>query len=311
MFKSTPETPPDCSLDDFDQAAYAFGLVSLIAWVFAGLPQLYKNHKRGSVEGLSFGLLACWFIGDAANLVATFFTQQGLPQKVIAGYFIISDLLIVAQWFYFHKSIAETVDTPEEPRRPLRKDYRHIDSPSGINAAIHTAIIAVSLIAMTGNVVASHDKPHDYIPARPACPSSPPLSDQQRLIGYILAWVSAVFYCGSRIPQIVENNRQKSTDGVSLAMFQLAVVANIAYGLSILFRLPTIDRDFWLGTFPFLIGSLGTLLLDSVIFVQAYKYGDLDVPCCGIYSKSRLAWQDEVDAETVWRQEQRPLLSGQ
>lgn len=40
------------------------GLVSITSWLFAQIPQIIKNSRRGSVEGLSWGFLMMWLLGD-------------------------------------------------------------------------------------------------------------------------------------------------------------------------------------------------------------------------------------------------------
>jgi hypothetical protein len=45
----------------------------------------------------------------------------------------------------------------------------------------------------------------------------------------LLGWTSAVLYVGSRIPQIVKNHRQKSTEGLSIGMFLCAVLGNVLF----------------------------------------------------------------------------------
>lgn len=40
------------------------GLVSISSWLFAQIPQIIKNSKRGSAEGLSWGFLMMWLLGD-------------------------------------------------------------------------------------------------------------------------------------------------------------------------------------------------------------------------------------------------------
>lgn len=42
----------------------AAGIVSIISWLFAQMPQIWKNYRRRSVEGLSLGFLAIWLAGD-------------------------------------------------------------------------------------------------------------------------------------------------------------------------------------------------------------------------------------------------------
>lgn len=52
-----------------------------------------------------------------------------------------------------------------------------------------------------------------------------------RLVPQILGWSSAVLYVGSRVPQLIKNWRQQSTDGLSSGMFICAVFGNIFFGL--------------------------------------------------------------------------------
>lgn len=86
-------------------------------------------------------------------------------------------------------------------------------------------------------------------------------------LGLLLGWGSAGFYLGSRISQIVCNSQRNSAEGLSLAMFFCAFLANLTYGLAILLR-----ADNWAelsGKAPWLVGSMGTLSLDITIFLQA------------------------------------------
>lgn len=52
-----------------------------------------------------------------------------------------------------------------------------------------------------------------------------------QLIPQILGWLSAVLYIGSRVPQLVKNWRQQSTDGLSSGMFVCAVFGNIFFSM--------------------------------------------------------------------------------
>ncbi len=107
----------------------------------------------------------------------------------------------------------------------------------------------------------------------PLCNSPPEISEAQLILGSILAWCSGLLYFSSRFPQVVKNFRRRSVEGLSLGLFFCAVAANLCYGVSIIFRLPVIDRMFWLNIFPYLIGSLGTIIFDLMILSQAWAYG--------------------------------------
>lgn len=110
-------------------------------------------------------------------------------------------------------------------------------------------------------------------------------------LGQVFGYLCAVFYLGSRLPQILLNFRRKSTDGVSLLFFLFACIGNLTYVLSILAYSPDCGRElggnrprcrpgeasslyarYILVNLSWLLGSLGTLLLDMCIFVQFFLY---------------------------------------
>jgi uncharacterized protein with PQ loop repeat len=54
-------------------------------------------------------------------------------------------------------------------------------------------------------------------------------TSQWHLIPQLLGWGSAILYCASRIPQIMQNFRNESVEGLSLIMFVFSVVGNLTY----------------------------------------------------------------------------------
>lgn len=110
-------------------------------------------------------------------------------------------------------------------------------------------------------------------------------------LGQVFGYLCAVFYLGSRLPQILLNFRRKSTDGVSMLFFLFACIGNLTYVLSILAYSPDCGRGlgengprcrpgeasrvyarYILVNLSWLLGSLGTLLLDMCIFIQFFLY---------------------------------------
>ncbi|NXO01790.1 LAAT1 protein, partial [Rhinopomastus cyanomelas] len=86
--------------------------------------------------------------------------------------------------------------------------------------------------------------------------------------GFVCGYISCAFYLGSRFPQLYKNFRRKSTDGTSYLLFALAMVGNLTYGLSLVFKVPTaksLQTPYFLHHLPWLIGSFGVLFLDVFV----------------------------------------------
>jgi len=104
--------------------------------------------------------------------------------------------------------------------------------------------------------------------------------------GQVFGYLCALLYLGSRVPQILLNWRRKSTEGVSLLFFLFACIGNLTYVMSIMAYSPicavpgecrpgekaAVYGRYVLVNTSWLIGSLGTLLLDLGIFVQFFMY---------------------------------------
>lgn len=115
--------------------------------------------------------------------------------------------------------------------------------------------------------------------------------------GQIFGYFCAVLYLGSRIPQILLNSKRKSTEGVSMLFFLFACIGNLTYVLSIFAFAPkchnydtygklieicrvgearAIYGRYILVNLSWLIGSMGTLFLDLIIFIQFFLYREAD-----------------------------------
>jgi uncharacterized protein with PQ loop repeat len=88
----------------------------------------------------------------------------------------------------------------------------------------------------------------------------------------LLGYGSALLYLGARIPQIVKNQRERSCDGLSLLFFLLSLLGNATYGAGILFH--SLEGEYVWTNLPWLIGSLGTMVEDLVIFAQFRAFGE-------------------------------------
>ena len=77
------------------------GTLSIVAWLFAQLPQIWKNYQLHSTSGLSIFFLAEWLLGDLSNLFGSLFTGQALWQVVLASYYCFVDCMLVSQYIWY------------------------------------------------------------------------------------------------------------------------------------------------------------------------------------------------------------------
>ncbi|KAJ1393232.1 PQ-loop repeat, partial [Sesbania bispinosa] len=51
-----------------ETASVTLGVISVIVWTVAEIPQIITNYREKSTEGLSVAFLMTWIIGDLFNL---------------------------------------------------------------------------------------------------------------------------------------------------------------------------------------------------------------------------------------------------
>lgn len=167
----------------------------------------------------------------------------------------------------------------ESSRPPSRS------STSNLQAALLNTFVIVLVCAagvLGWYISARVSKTHSNEDDMPVEPSEPLAFD---FWGQFFGYLCAVFYLGSRIPQLLLNYQRKSTEGVSLLFFLFACIGNLTYVLSIFAYSPVcrtnicepgeaalVYGQYILVNLSWLIGSLGTLLLDMAIFVQFFLY---------------------------------------
>ncbi|XP_021367403.1 lysosomal amino acid transporter 1 homolog [Mizuhopecten yessoensis] len=266
----------DCVHDNQGVASDILGLVSLVSWMIVSIPQMVMNCRniRG-VEGISFLLILQWTLGDATNLIGSILTNQLPLQIYLAIYFVFADIVLFCQFLYYHiwKWNRSKLDKEAQPSGPAR-----------IVLCFTGAFLSVSSVGtLMSRFSGVPDIPRGtvHIP-RPGSRQllSANLTHVQFFknirdeSGYAIGIVSSIFYIGSRLSQLYKNYKRKSTEGLSVMMFILAVLGNITYGLSILVR--SLDGEFVLHHLPWLIGSLGVIFLDLSLLCQFKYYGVRD-----------------------------------
>ncbi|KAL6850486.1 hypothetical protein ACP4OV_021113 [Aristida adscensionis] len=91
-----------CLCSNRDGAALILGLVSVISWGVAEVPQIITNYRQKSTEGLSIAFLTTWIVGDLFNLAGCFLEPATLPtQFYMALLYTITTLVLTGQTIYY------------------------------------------------------------------------------------------------------------------------------------------------------------------------------------------------------------------
>nr|CAB3266304.1 lysosomal amino acid transporter 1 homolog [Phallusia mammillata] len=294
----------ECIYNVKEEIGFIFGLISILCWICASLPQLYENYKKGKVdEALSFWFLLMWLLGDSSNMVGCILTDQFPIQLYTAVYYVSMDIIMLVQFVYYawkHKrankaqrgvindAFMNSSGRPSE--RIICCLFFSIMLPFAMYQKSLNPSISYTSNSRIGRNILSVSKDPSFIVWTP-----------KTIIGYAVGCISSAFYLGSRLPQIRKNYLRQQTEGVSPIMFFLAVSGNTLYGASILMQDPNPGHtwsEFLLFHMPWLIGSLGTLALDFTILIQILYYGN---KCCTKKFKPVLLVEDND-------QDNNPLL---
>ncbi|KAI1408579.1 PQ-loop-domain-containing protein [Hypoxylon sp. FL1857] len=282
-----------------------FGSISLTAWICLLLPQLITNYKAKSAEGLSMAFLAVWLFGDIANLSGALVTGLAPTATALAGYFCISDIILITQSVYYNalnarKTRQRTRSTQSDasedepllqPRRrsssglpgshrrhslhhaessldPIKRIVTGEDDTPDSNPWLHNtlSVAAIYLVGAAGWFVSYKIGAWD----KPDIPDEPTADEPVAILGLVLGYASALCYLCARVPQILKNYREKSCEGLALLFFLLSLTGNLTYGLSVFTYSP--EPEYFIKAIPWLLGSLGTIVEDCIIFYQFRIY---------------------------------------
>ena len=94
------------------------GNLSILAWLCAQVPQVFKNYRLQSTAGLSVYFLVEWLLGDTTNLVGAILTHQATWQVELASYYTAVDIILVCQFVYY----TQLKPSPEETSFHFEQD---------------------------------------------------------------------------------------------------------------------------------------------------------------------------------------------
>ncbi|KAF5549621.1 hypothetical protein FPHYL_9598 [Fusarium phyllophilum] len=247
--------------------------------------------------------LANYFLG-------AMFTHLAPTAIALAGYFCIADIVLIGQAVYYNalnarrasragerRSSDPTEESPlingsrrrsssfglpgsqrrhathtESSMDPLRKIVTGEDETPDSKPWLHNtlSLLAVYVIGFAGWFVSY--KVGAWESGDPGTPDAPETQSPMELAGLILGYISAALYLCARIPQIIKNHREKSCEGLALLFFMLSMSGNLTYGISLVAY--SQDKKYLLNALPWLLGSLGTIAEDIIIFVQFRIYSN-------------------------------------
>ncbi|KAF9587683.1 hypothetical protein IFM89_004515 [Coptis chinensis] len=85
-----------------DGISLALGLLSVLSWGVAEVPQILTNYRQKSAEGLSIAFLITWILGDLFNLFGCMLEPATLPtQRYMAMLYTITTLILALQSIYY------------------------------------------------------------------------------------------------------------------------------------------------------------------------------------------------------------------
>lgn len=283
------------------QISGVMGSTSLACWMVLLMPQLVEQWRLKSAEGIAIGFISIWFLGDVFNLIGA--VWAGLLPEVIflAIWFCFADFMMIFSYFYYthlykrhhhhhnphahphrrdkrsrsagstgrRRSSGEELIGEERPllRRRRSSTLTDIALEPQYHSVFVKYILPILFVVGAGvvgfflggaNVDGDHNTPGDDL-------------DGEIALGpQIMGYCSALLYLGARIPQIIQNYHRKSVHGLSLLFFLFSTLGNLTYAGQILFYRS--DSQYILLNLSWLLGSLGTIFEDSIIFLQFYLY---------------------------------------
>lgn len=85
-----------------DDVALTLGMISVLSWGVAEVPQILTSYKQKSTEGLSIAFLMTWIVGDFFNVAGCLLEPATLPtQFYMALLYTVTTSVLTAQTVYY------------------------------------------------------------------------------------------------------------------------------------------------------------------------------------------------------------------
>jgi len=128
-----------CVYGNREAASLLLGFLSIACWLNAQSPQLIKNYKNKSTDGLSIQFLMILLLGDVTNLLGCILTKQLPFQTYLSMYFCSMDCALFLQYFYYTWS-SSNGDNDCEERKELEPISKKTSRTSSIRSSSNRII---------------------------------------------------------------------------------------------------------------------------------------------------------------------------
>ncbi|XP_067167013.1 lysosomal amino acid transporter 1 homolog isoform X2 [Apteryx mantelli] len=242
----------ECARDGRDVASVVLGLVSIGCFAAASFPQFYQACKTGIMDQALSIYFLLGWLGGDLLNLIGSFLANQLPLQVYTAVYYVLADLVMLSLYGYYKAKNQS---------------------GGFRAPINAAFVFLFLGTVSTMSFLGRDT--GLVPE--------PVTFKGRALLATGVQESGYTY------------KRKSTVGVSYSLFALVMLGNTLYGVSVLLKNPEpgqSEGDYILHHLPWLIGSLGVLLLDVIISFQflAYQRGR---PGAGEEREALLGEQDE------------------
>ncbi|XP_058735946.1 seven transmembrane protein 1-like isoform X1 [Vicia villosa] len=280
----------DCLCDMRDDISFSLGVMSLVLWGVAEIPQIITIFRNKSNHGISLAFLVTWVAGDICNLAGCLLEPATLPtQFYTAMLYATTTFILLLQSLYYDHILTwckrRQIKTNEEDKRllkpkPSANKFIHDSSsdddeessqvaskiatnkpwsiPCSIDKCYGTFLATSIILPLKGNAM------------RITGIKLFQESEIHSTYGQSLGWIMAAIYTCSRIPQIRLNIKRGSVEGLNPFMFVFALIANASYVGSILVR--TTELKSLKANMPWMLDATICVALDIFIISQYIYY---------------------------------------
>ncbi|KAI3655072.1 hypothetical protein MP228_000452 [Amoeboaphelidium protococcarum] len=262
-------------MNEWDLLSQVFGYLSVVCWAIILLPQMYRNYKMKSVQDLSINFLLLFTVGDYMSTIGSFLSDVPLFIRITPTYCAVMDTLTLLQYMYYRRSQsiqlpkdqddAPTDDENTSDRRSTQTLGVKSNSPPLLNNVIVVACLFLKLVAASSP---NSDDSYD---------DSAKEQLWLQIIKTVLTYGAQVLYIGSRLPQLIKNERSirngKVIIGLAPLLFMTTVTAYITYVLGVASSWLSLRDDpslksVVLDSLPFVLGCVVCFFMDIIILWQ-------------------------------------------